>query len=67
MSLAEQPDVDYPDREPGADADERAVRHRRAALDAARDLDAADAAVMHAILALEARVEELTCFVARLG
>ena len=49
--------------------DERAAHHRRVALDALTD-DGAHAtvvALVEALLALEARVEELTCYVSLLG
>jgi hypothetical protein len=56
-----------PSREPGGEQDERAARHRKAALEAADGLDPLGTAVVNALLAIESRIEELTCFVARLG
>lgn len=65
------PDVaDYADdpREcDGAKQDERAERHRAESLAALADDEHAADALVHALLALEARVEELTVYVARLG
>ncbi len=51
----------------GAEQDERAQRHRARALAALEDGEHAADALVHALLALEARVEELTVYVARLG
>jgi hypothetical protein len=52
------------DPEPGVEQDERAHCHRRQALEA---LDGGDgqAALVHAVLALEARVDELTYWIAQ--
>ena len=61
------------ERRPEELADERATVEQRAALDDLDDcaeLEALDRtlhALTHAVLALEARVEELTCYVAKLG
>lgn len=54
---------DY-DPEPGVEQDDRARDHRRRALEA---LDGGDGqgALVHAVLALEARVDELTWHVAQ--
>ena len=49
------------DPEPGVEQDERAQEHRRLALETS---DPA-AALLHAVLALEARVDELTWHLAR--
>jgi hypothetical protein len=51
----------------GVAQDERAIRHRAGALAALADDDHAVDAIVHALLALEARVEELVCYVAQLG
>jgi hypothetical protein len=53
-----------PCREPGAEQDERAARHRELALEAADGLDPLGVALVHALLAVEARVDELVCYVA---
>lgn len=50
----------------GGAQDERAARHRAGALAALADGDHAVDALVHALLAIEARVEELSCFVAAL-
>ena len=57
-----RPDV----AEQGAAQDERAARHRALAMDAIEDGDGLDA-IAHALLAVEARIDELTCYIARLG
>ena len=51
----------------GVAENERAVRHRAGALAALADGDHAVDAVVHALLSVEARLEELTCYVAQLG
>ena len=52
------------DPEPGVEQDERAQEHRRLAREA---LDGGDqeGALVHAVLALEARVDELTYWIAQ--
>jgi hypothetical protein len=52
--------------EPGDQQDRRAFEHRRVALEQLQAGEHA-AALTHAVLALEARVEEMTCFIARAG
>lgn len=59
--------VDAGDSHLGVAQDARAVRHRQRALQALHDDDCAHVALTEALLALEARVEELTCYVAMLG
>ena len=54
------------DPHPGDEQDDRASRHREGALKALADGCSADA-IVHALLALEARVDELMVYVARLG
>jgi hypothetical protein len=52
--------------DPAEQADERARGHRSLAYEAMeRDPEGPLAALTHALLALEARVEELSCVVAR--
>jgi hypothetical protein len=56
------------DADPAEQADARARGHRRIAYEAMeRDPEGPLAALTHALLAVEARVEELCCYVARLG
>ncbi|MFZ0379909.1 MAG: hypothetical protein WAL38_18920 [Solirubrobacteraceae bacterium] len=58
----------YPDHrdEPGVAEHERAIEHREQALSML--IDGNDlGALAHALLAIEARVEELTCYIARGG
>lgn len=55
-----------PSSAPGVEQDERAARHRQAALEAVDELDRRDQAIVNALLAIEARVDELTCYVAQL-
>ena len=55
-------DLDY---EPGVREDERAQEHRQAALAALDENRPAHVALVHALLALESRLEELTCYIAR--
>lgn len=43
---------------------DRAVQHRRQAVEVAQSLDPFGAAVVHALLAIEARLDELTWHVA---
>lgn len=50
----------------GVFQNQMAVRHRAQAYEALR-ADEEGAALVEALLALEARIEELTCYVARLG
>ena len=52
---------DYDAGATGGEQDQRAVEHRRLALAAEDPM----VALLHAVLALEARLEELTCFVAQ--
>ena len=52
--------------EPGVEEDERACHHREQALQALDDGDRARA-VVEALLAIEARVDELAVWVARLS
>ena len=53
--------------EPGVPENDRAIHHREQALgELSLHGDGRTDAVVHAILALEARVEELTVFVAQL-
>lgn len=54
------------DWHPGEREDERATEHREEALQALAAGRSADAMV-YALLALEARIDELTVYVARLG
>jgi hypothetical protein len=55
-------------QEPGEEQDERAVQHRRKALAALDDGQHQPVeALVHALLALEARVEEMSVYVTRLG
>lgn len=49
---------------PGYEQHVRAIHHRRRAVEAAQDADPAAVALTHALLALEARVDELTCYIA---
>lgn len=44
---------------------DRAVLHRQLAVEAVEGLDPLGAAVVHALLAIEARVDELSWYVAR--
>ncbi len=54
--------------EPGVEQDKRALQHRRRALHALSSSDCEPhVALTEALLALEARLEELTCYVAQLG
>ncbi len=55
------------DDEPGVDQHERAIVHREAALDVVADGGETTVAVVHALLAIEARIDELTAYLARLG
>jgi len=61
------PLVDADDGQLGVAQDARAVRHRQRALQALHDDDCAHVALTEALLALEARVEELVCYVAQLA
>jgi hypothetical protein len=53
--------------EPGVEEAERATAHRQRALRALPDADRRDVALVETLLALEARLDELVCWVARLG
>jgi hypothetical protein len=59
-----QPDAEA---EQGVAQDERAVSHRAGALAALADDDPAVDAVVHALLAVEARIEEVSVYLSRLG
>jgi hypothetical protein len=49
--------------DPGVEQDQRAARHRDRALEALDgDYVHPHAALVHALLAVEARIEELTCY-----
>jgi hypothetical protein len=48
----------------GDEQHERASDHRQRALDALSDGDAAHVALAHALLAVEARIDELTAYIA---
>lgn len=56
-----------PSSAPGVEQDQRAIRHSVAAREALALSEPPHVAITHAILALEARVEELTVYVAQLG
>jgi hypothetical protein len=68
MATYEQDQAYDPDRDPdgvGVEQDQRAIEHRARAL-AALDHDRPDVAVVEALLALEARLEESTHYLAQL-
>lgn len=56
---------DYDDSDPAEERDELACRHREAAVQAVSDDHAA--AVTHALLAIEARLDELAVHLSRIG
>lgn len=60
------PDMDERQPEPGVAQDERANEHRARALDAL-DADSAFVAIAEALFAVEARLDELTTYVAQRG
>ena len=53
--------------EPGVEQDERATEHYEAALELVAGVDDGTAAVVHSVLSLASRVEELVVYLARLG